>query len=455
MVIEMLARFDKVLKKDHQSLQAIFETGLIVAGVLALLPLLPNQIYGDGYDRFQGLSELLEHGKLSNMRYSLVGPLFSSPFWLLGKVYKTSEWCCERYNLFLFAISLLVMYWLLKDRIDRRLIRKFFLILLAASMFAAHLSEYYGEVFTSLCVAIGILAVIIGYALPGWVVIVLGVVNVPASLLALALVVAKRILDKKCWRCVLALVAAGGLIIAESWIRRGGPFVIGYEGVAGYRTVMPYTGLPGFSYPFLFGLLSILFSFGKGLIFFAPGLLLPIRKTLLKIRPYVKVDLFSVYILWLCFLVGLILVYSRWWAWYGGSFWGPRFFLFASIPASFALATRLQYRDTSLLINLFTLLVLLLSFWVGINGAVFGQSNLGICTANHYALEILCLYTPEFSVLWHPFVVTSPLDYHRILYIIYSAIVFIYLLIPLCGTILRQTIEKIGPFSREYLDMQS
>jgi len=451
----MSTRIDQPVKNNQTSLQALFETGLIVTGLFALLLLLPHQLNADGLYRFRALSELLQFGKISNTRYSLVGPLFSSPFWLLGKVYLTPAWWCERYNLFLFALSLLVMYWLLKDRIDRGLIRKFFLILLAASMFAAHLSFYFGEVFTSLCVAIGILAVVIGYTLPGWVAIVLGVVNTPASLIGLALVVAKRILDNKRWRCILALVAAGGLIMAESWIQRGGPFVTGYEGVAGYRTIMPYSGLPGFSYPFFFGLLSILFSFGKGLIFFTPGLLLPIRKTLLKIQPYIKVDLFSVYILWLCFLIGLILVYSKWWAWYGGAFWGPRFFLFASIPASFALATRLQYRSNSLLINLFTLLILLLSFWVGINGAVFGQRTLGICSANQYALEVLCFYTPEFSVLWHPFVVTIPLNQNEILYIAYCAIVFIYLVLPLCNNIVRQTVQKAGILSREYLNVRS
>ena len=184
-------------KINLTSLQAIFETVLIVAGLLALLLLLPHQINSDGLYRFQGLSELLESGKLSNTRYSLVGPLFSTPLWLLGKVYLTPEWWTGRYNLLLFAISLLVMYWLLKDRMDRRLIRKFFLILLVCSMFATHLSYYFGEVFTSLCVAIGILAVVIGYALPGWVAIVLGVVNTPASLIGLGLVVAKRILDTK------------------------------------------------------------------------------------------------------------------------------------------------------------------------------------------------------------------------------------------------------------------
>jgi hypothetical protein len=451
----MSTHINKAVKKDWSSVQAIFETGLIGAGLLALLLLLPHQLNADGLYRFQALSELLEKGKLSNTRYSLVGPAFSIPFWLLGKVYETAAWWCERYNLFLFAVSLVVIYWLLKDRVDPRLIRKFFLILLAASMFSTHLSYYFGEVFTSLCVAIGILAIVIGYELPGWIAIILGVVNIPASIIGLALVVAKRMLDNKRWRYILALVAAGGMIIAESWIRRGGPFVTGYERVAGYRTVMPYSGLPGFSYPFFFGLLSILFSFGKGLVFFTPGLLLPVRKTLLKIQQDIKLDFLAVYILWLCFLCGLILVYAKWWAWYGGAFWGPRFFLFASIPASFALATRLQYRSASLLLNLFTLVVLFLSFWVGIDGAVFGQTALNICMANNYALEVLCFYTPEFSVLWHPFVVTIPLDKREILYIVFSVIIFSYLAIPLCGEMLKQAIEKVNLFSKEYLYVKS
>ena len=72
------------------------------------------------------------------------------------------------------------------------------------------------------------------------------------------------------------------------------------------------------------------------------------------------------------FLIGLILVYSRWWAWNGAVFWGPRFFLFASIPASFALAVRLmRYQEASLGMNLLTLVVFCLSAWVSVDGAVF------------------------------------------------------------------------------------
>ena len=69
----------------------------------------------------------------------------------------------------------------------------------------------------------------------------------------------------------------------------------------GIKTIMPYSGRPGFSYPFLFGLLSILFSFGNGLLFFTPGLLLPIRKTLSKWPLHQKINLSQVYTLWMCF----------------------------------------------------------------------------------------------------------------------------------------------------------
>ncbi len=92
---------------------------------------------------------------------------------------------------------------------------------------------------------------------------------------------------------------------------------------------------------------------------------------------------------------------------------------------------------------------------MGIDGAVFGRKTLDICVANHFALEVLCFYTPEFSVLWRPFIVTASLDKSEILYIVYSVIVFGYLAIPLCGELLRQTIEKVNLFGKEFLYVKS
>lgn len=94
-----------------------------------------------------------------------------------------------------------------------------------------------------------------------------------------------------------------------------------------------------------------------------------------------------------------------------------------------------------------TLLVLCLSVWVGINGAVYGDQALWhTCLDNNAYLETpLCYYTPEFSVLWHPFVVYQPLNHKQLL----------YLLMPLLFTTGRQLIAATLEFSRARLDFRS
>jgi len=438
--------------------QAFVETSLIILGLLAIGILLPHNISGDGAIRFQSLSELIQQHKWSDMPYSFVGPFFSIPFWLVGRHFKNIEKWCEQYNLFVFAGGLLITYLLLQKRVNHSLLRKFFLLLIAASMFANHIPTYYGEVFSAVLVGVGIIAAVtcrtgIG-RFNGWFAVILGVVNVPAGLVGLGLLVFKHMLAKKRLRYALIVISAAIFVMAEAWLRRGGPFVSGYETAQGYPTAMPFTGKTGFSYPFWFGLLSILFSFGKGLLFFTPGLLLPVRKTLLAFKQAWNIDLYAVYWLWMLFLVGLILVYSRWWSWYGGWFWGPRFFLFASIPASFALAVRLHRRDASLPINLLAAGVLCLSIWVGIDGAVFSQTQLSkVCQGNNYQLEMLCHYTPDFSALWHPLIVPQHFTLFQTLYIAYSGIVFVYLALPLLTTIVEQVVNLIAQVSKDYLNV--
>lgn len=434
---------------------ALVETVLIGAGLIILFQVLPFTIHGDATIRYKALSKWLEHGILPTMKYSIVGPAFSIPLWFLGKVYQDSMWWCERYNIIIFAIGLIVIYLVLRKWFDHSFIRKFILLLVVASMFPAHLANYYSEVFTALCVGIGILVALFSSRFGGWLAVVLGVVNTPASILGLAGVVLKQTLDSKRWRTVAIFAVAVCLLVAESWIRLGHPLNSGYDGNAGACTIMPYTCRSGFSYPFFFGLISILFSFGKGLIYFAPGLLLPIRKTLLNLQSGKKHEIYQAYILWMVFLAGLILIYSRWWAWYGGWFWGPRFFLFASIPASFALAVRLHYRSSSLLLNVLTAVVFCLSAWVGFNVVFYNPDvTVSICYAHHYALEMLCHYTPEFSVLWYPFVIHEPIKAIFNPYVIYSIITFAYLAAPLLGRTVFQAIEQGRDFGIKYLNFK-
>ena len=270
-------------------------------------------------------------------------------------------------------------------------------------------------------------------ALLGWAAIVVGIVNTPAALVGGALVAAAEALRTRRFRYLLVPVAAAVLIMAEAWIRRGGPLTTGYAGDHGIKTILPYSGKPGFSYPFLFGVLSILFSFGRGLLFFMPGLTLALaRRTWSLIRARLLL------VLMLVFVAGLVLIYAKWWAWYGGLAWGPRFFLFAAIPAAVLLAARLRNPETlGLWDNVFTLAVLLLSGWVGVAGAVADLSTLDFCVRDHAALESLCWYTPEFSPLWHPLVDFPALTWKTAAVAGYCALVFAYVAAPLVAALVR------------------
>jgi hypothetical protein len=434
--------------------RVIIETGFIIGGLLANLILLPRTLTGDALVRFDELSQLLTAHTLSAGIYSLVGPLFAAPLWYLGKVNETPAWWCLRFNIVLLALGMLVFYLLLRNRLDRSLLRMFLILLIFASMLTHQLTDFDAEIFTALLVMIGATLVVQRRGKIGWPMIVIGVVNVPASLVGLGLMTLTRIWSTRYLRYIIIPVVAVGLVGAQDWIRRGNPFDSGYHGFngnVGFRTVMPYSGLPGFSYPIFFGLLSILFSFGKGLVFYMPGLFLPVRKRLWSMGKPGQ-EIYATYKLWLAFLIGLVLVYSHWWAWYGGWYWGPRFFLLGSMIACFALALIVHRPSDALLANAVYLAVLLLSFWVGIDGALFGQSTLAqVCTSNNFALEAFCHYTPEFSALWRPFVVYEPLTAGHFVYLAFSLIVCAYVALPLLQQMVPQVGEQLSRLRLVYM----
>ena len=161
-------------------LQAAIETGLIIVGLLLVVLLLPRDTGGDGWARYQDLLGVFSKRTLyqPQSRYSLIGPSFSIPLLIIGKKLGHSyDWICF-YNLTLFSLFLLVSYFLLRNHVDRSLLRKFFLVLIYGSMFVAHLALYYGEVFTALCVGFGVLVAFRhSTSIGGWLAVALGVAN--------------------------------------------------------------------------------------------------------------------------------------------------------------------------------------------------------------------------------------------------------------------------------------
>jgi hypothetical protein len=147
------------------------------------------------------------------------------------------------------------------------------------------------------------------------------------------------------------------------------------------------------------GVLNIVFSFGKGILFFAPGLLL-----WWSVQPRLRVQERRLLGDMLAYLLGLIIVYSNWTGWADDNSWGPRFFLFASLPASILLAISLREKTASIPRLGLTLVVLAASAWVAIDGLVYNFDVLqSFFKDEHAPLFFATSNTAEFSPLFLPF----------------------------------------------------
>jgi hypothetical protein len=417
---------------------ALIETVLILLGPL-LYWRMPHDFGSDGFFRLEA-TRYLAIGQVVDMPTPLLMSVLALPLYHFGDV-------VAQFNVFVFFGGLAVMAFLLRNEVPAPILRRVILILIAASMFSHHTQWFFGELLTATLVAIGLVLIVVGWPGPGIAMLILGALNQPAALPALFLVLLDRArpphrLWKAAWPA--AIVVAGMML--EFYLRRGSPFNSGYEGDHGARSVLPYSGLPGFSYPLVFGLLSILFSFGKGLALFTPGLWLLFKRPIERMPDTLRrLQRHSVW-----FVVGLVLVYAKWWAWPGGWFWGPRFLLFACVPAAVALAIHLSDKGASTAAKALTLAVLAWSTWVGINGAVYGQLDMGLCNEQPN-LEPLCWYSPEFSALFRPFIVAKTLNVNEQLVFGYSLVVGVVLAAPLTIDLLRTGRERLPNLARGFL----
>jgi hypothetical protein len=375
------------------------DVGLIVTG-WGLLLAIERNTGGDGLPRYLATRSLLD-GELPHERFSLVVPVLAVPLDVLGRVVGSEDAFAYRTNGVLFGLGLLAIWLLLRRKVPGSLLRVFLLVLVFGSMFPAAVRSLYGETATAILVGVGMLAVVAGERratrLVGWTAAVIGAVNTPALLPAFALVVLFVGIVKRSPWPFLALAFSIALSLLDLRLHTGG-FSSPYADDHGFVTVMPLSGRPGFSYPAFFGILGIVFSLGKGLLFFAPGLFLPVRDRLSADPALSRTRL-----VWIVLVVGMVAVYCRWWAWHGGIFYGPRFFLFASIPAALAIAARLCTGVRSLTGVALSVVALALSLWVGFTSSM-GVPVPSVCSQDDYALEHLCWYTPEFSSLWRPLI---------------------------------------------------
>ena len=400
---------------------------LIAFGLLFIVFFTDHHINSDALQRFESIRLLMEDHRLSDTSYSMIGPLFSIPLWLIGNLIKTPQWWLERYNFILLSMFISFFYYWGRKHLRKDTLIYSIIIFLSSSLFIPYQINYMGEMFTAIFAGIGILLLTSKKDF-GWILLIIGTANTPATLVGFGFITLYMIWKEKRLHYAIYPVLALTLVLLESYLRRGSVFSSGYEGNMGFRTILPYSGLPGFSYPFLLGLISILFSFGKGLVFFFPGLwFIPELKNLKSKR-----SVFDLVLLSLLFLLGEIIIYSKWWSWYGGLYWGPRFFLIGSIAASILLASMISNAKTkSFLTKMFIFTAILLGGWVVISGTVFDLKNLSACSENDFTTEFLCWYVPEFSPLFRPFIEPSALSVNNILLIVAVLTSVVYMCFPI------------------------
>lgn len=405
---------------------AITEWTLFAVGILIHATQVPKGLWGDGAYRFQYLQLLVQSKpSLSSFQYSYVGPMFALPLYLLDVLFKTpTHWFTERYNLLLFTVCVVVLARLWRNEADRAQVRAFALLLIAASMLPFHTILFYGEMFTAVTVAIGL--ALLPRTRWGWVLVALGCANSPACVVPMGLVALWLAWRDRRLLPLLAVGATAGFVLLENLVRRGDALASDYVGSGtGAAGVLPFTGKPGFSYPLLFGLLALLFSFGRGIAWFVPGLWLSFAKR--RVRTAVDGTLVA----WLIFTVGLVVVYAKWWSWHGAAYQGPRFMLFAVFPAAWLLAHFIVFRREEKLSPFITLTVLAFSVWVSIACMSFHYFKMERLPQCGMAEGALCTFVVDFSTLFYPWVQALPVSPDEKLHDAFCVLVGLRFAVPL------------------------
>ena len=390
---------------------------LIALGLVFYLFVFPHGIHGDGGVRYKALLLWMARGELTPMFYSYVGPVISSPLYLLGSIVKDGYWWVSRFNTFLILGAAWGFWRYFRGGWSLRQSRAFLLLFLFASMFPKHSTDYYSEVFTTVLAAGAILFFLRGSFLLGAGALLLATWNTPGTIGAAALLCLYFFVKDRSLRYVLLVPLFVAGILGENWLKYGELSPTAYLTASQVKSVLPYSGGPGFIYPLFFGLLSILLSFGKGLAFYCPGLFAGFAPGVYEgsAGAFLKAGLF--------YFLGLLLVYSRWWAWSGDVFWGPRFFLFASLWGAVALAATLPEPGASGRKLAWWTAAVALSLWVGCQGITFGFDFQELCYGEGSRLDYVCHYVPEFSALWRPFVVGAVPRGRQVGFVVYFALV--------------------------------
>lgn len=384
------------------------------AAMLAFI-LLPQRVLGDDAVRRVMLNQLAE-GIKPDTKYSFIQPVVSLPlFWVLDNL-----------QFGIYAVTLLPIVWMsiwafvvwrVLARERSAAFAHHVVVLTVASMVGASLIGFSSDVFTALSMSggaiVGLLARRRTGRIAAWAVFMVGAANTPVMFVASAAMAGLLVLRQRRIRYAMLPVGVFLLMVIENTVVSGRLGWTRYTNDIEHGVVpwLPWGDVRGFGWPLWSGLLAVLFSFGRGVVFFIPTLWNGVTTGSSSVTR-------AEHALWMLALP-LVPIYAMWWAWFGGVSFGPRFFMIAVVPAAMATSSLLCRTDRSLLRSIIGALTVVMSSWVAIAGAIFGVTTTAFdwcASGGGFDKLVLCLYTPEYSGLWAPIWAADPVGSRDLLF---------------------------------------
>ncbi len=373
-----------------------------VLAVFALLAAMPPMSSVDDRMRRDAVF-VLASGHGTFIKYSIVLSAVAVVPYRLGRAIGLGQWTIDQFVLLVWvAWSLLI-----GARLHALRGTKFavgVVTLTTFSMFSLYVTGFNAEAFALMLVSYGALLTLDGGRTRtraiGAAVMAVGAACIPVQVFALGVVGVVMLVRRRNPWFVGAAVAAAAMVVADATWSNGHLSFSKYveDEIGRFSELLPWGNVARFGYPLVFGLVGILFSFGRGLVWFQPGLFLR------SVRTSDDTDVVRTWRRTLTLLVIVMVpLYSKWWAWYAGFAFGPRFFLLGVVPAAVVVTERLQsaHRLGAWMLGA---LLALWSAWVSIAGSVFYMLPAANrqCRIEHFRYEPLCWFFPEYSALLGP-----------------------------------------------------
>lgn len=424
------------MKHRHVIVSPRWHTALVL-GILVLIIFFSDKghISGDGDVRWNALTALMEERRLTSDKYSIVQPLVAVPLYLIGDLWGSIETrfqqktaalereaqkrhrikgIVQRFNK-IIILGIAVWWYFLLQRLYMFTSKQAAwatIFLLFGSFLIPHARDFYSEcLWTALCILIlslsSRLCLQSSYTLQWttWgMLIACSSIVIPLNPVLLLVLAGLTLLFvvKNIWRytqqrgilhalkayftpdvtaLLIGMVVGSFLCLAENVMRRGHPLNFGYGG-------------EGFSTPFWYGLAGQLFSPTRGVLFFIPTFFCG---AVLLFRRFSKGAAQNFIILSLLYSGLLVLVYSTWWAWHGGLYWGPRFFLPLSVFGAlyWVLLVKNSWHQVGWFPKILLTMVAILSYAVYKTGAGINHRYLAQCLALEPSSD-LCFWNMQF-----------------------------------------------------------